>query len=210
MAKFYFEMNMKGPIEYHVNEIDEETYNELQDDEDAFECGLDLDIPLQEITGGMVLHMDNTDTFSLVVKDEDGNVVYETEDASEIPMFNYDGEKSYDYNSDEVDEDDDPIGHDLPKFKFTNVPDGFYIVEIAQSKWTTIEGDFEADEFDPSKLAFYPSEMLGYDLLEDGVSLSDFRYDGDKVEFGDVSSNDGNGDSFKLLKKDKYWSDNIW
>lgn len=207
MAKFSFELQVKGAIGLSLYEIDEDTYNELEDEE----CLEDVDIWQDVAAAATVVSYDyitESDHFSLVVKDEDGNVVYETDDASEIPMFRYDDEEemSFDYNSNEEDEDGDPIGRDLPNFEFTELPEGFYLAENDNRKWTYLEGEFEADGFDPSKLAFYPSEKLDHELCEDEVFISCIRYDGNQIELFD-ESDDGYGISYKLLKKGRYWSD---
>jgi len=213
MATFKFEMKLKAPIELRIYEIDEDTYSDYDGEDDLEDNAWDIIENAAEVANGIVMYNDdfcNSETFSLIVKDENDNVVYETNDPSSIPMFyryTYDN-KSYKYYDEEEDEEGDPIAHDLSDFEFNELPDGFYLVENIDCKWTYFEGEIETDEFDPSKLAFYPSETLDDYLCEDDVFLSCIRYDGARIEFEDDIWDDSYGSHYKLLtKEDGHFSD---
>lgn len=212
MAKFYFEMKFKGAIDLRVYEIDEDTYNDLEDDDEWEDNGLDIIENFSEVASAIVMYNDklyDSENFSLVVKDEEGNVVYETEDASSIPMYCYFpySNSICKYYDDEEGEDGDDKEYDLPNFKFEDIADGFYMIENNNLRWTYFEGEFETDNFDPSKFAFYPSEYFDDIICEDDVFISNIRYDGKPIEFEEDGS-DPYGSNFKLLTKDEDgWSD---
>lgn len=212
MAKFYFEMKFKGAVEVRVCEMDEDTYNDFENDDEWEENWMEWDGSFPDVCSAIVMYNDalyENKNFSLVVKDEEGNVVYETEDASSIPMYCYfpSSDSIIKYYDDEEGEDGDDKEYDLPNFEFKDVPDGFYMIENVDLKWTYFEGEFEADEFAPSKFAFYPSEYFDDIICEDDVFISNIRYDGKPIEFEEDGSAPY-GSNFKLLTKDEDgWSD---
>ena len=131
-----------------LENFDEETYMAVVMNEELFE---------------------NDDCFELEVRDEDGNVVYHTDDPNSINTYPY-----YDEEAEEEIEEA-PI-------EFKGVEPGTYIVEnINLDDGVELNGEFETDEFDPSKLFFFPSEYIDRLLCEDDVFLSELRYDGQQL-----------------------------
>ena len=210
MAKFTVTMELRGAIEIDPYLIDDETYDKLGvddeiDDSEANEASMYFDIERAET----VMNYDelcDCDTFSLEVRDENDNVVYKTKNPNSIKMYTYYKGEFGTYNDDENENEDGELPP-LPNFNFKNVPDGKYLIENFDLKWDTFEGEFEADEFDPSKLAFYPSEYLDSNICEDEVFLTCLRYDGKELDL-EESWSDAYGSRYKLLtKEDDNWSD---
>lgn len=215
MAKFYLNMEIKGATEVLAYQIDEETYDDLNvdeelDEDDAIDIQDSFDVTHSEV---VMTYDDLADceTFSLIVKDEDDNIVYKSHDATEFPLYWFSkyANKAYKYNEEEEEEDEDEEEkeYDLPNFTFSNLEEGHYMIENNDLKWATWEAEFEAEEFDPSKLAFYPSAFFDDSLCEDDVYLSCLRYD-TQMLYLDSDWGDNYGSNFKLLTKEKNgWSD---
>ena len=169
MTKYTLELIVKYPTEISVVKIDSDTKSELEEsscfNDDAAEVFYNAD---DYITTQVVIAEDDflgTDTFSLEVKDENGNVVYKTTDTGSITTYPY-----YDEDKDEDVE--------APNFKREPVEVGDYLIENNTLKWTTISFELETDSpFDPSKLSFYPCAYLDDILCEDDIFLSQLRYD---------------------------------
>lgn len=210
MAKFYLEMSIKGAIEIDPYLIDDDTYDELGvDDEIDYDDADEATMYFDLVRAETVMTYDelcDCDTFSLKVRDENNNVVYETKNPDSIKMYTYYKGEFGTYNDDENTNEDGDLPP-LPNFNFKNVPDGKYLIENFDLKWDNFEGEFEADEFDPSKLAFYPSEYLNSEICDDEVFLTCLRYDGKELDI-EESWTDAYGNRFKLLtKEDDNWSD---
>ena len=211
MAKFTITMELRGAIEIDPYLIDDDTYDELNvndeiDEVDADEATDYFDIERAETVMNYDVLCD-CDTFSLEVRDENDNVVYKTKNPNSIKMYNFYKGEFGTYNDDDNVDDDGVLSSPLSNFNFKNVPDGKYLIENFDLKWDTFEGEFEADEFDPSKLAFYPSEYLNSEICEDDVFLTCLRYDGKELDI-EESWTDAYGSRYKLLtKEDDNWSD---
>lgn len=210
MAKFHLEMYFKGAIEIDPYLIDDDTYDELGvDDEIDYDNAKEATMYFDIVRAETVMTYDelcDCDTFSLEVRDENDNVVYETKNPDSIKMYTYYKGVFGTYNDDENTNEDGDLPP-LPNFNFKNVPDGKYLIENFDLKWDNFEGEFEADEFDPSKLAFYPSEYLNSEICDDEVFLTCLRYDGKELDI-EESWTDAYGSRFKLLtKEDDNWSD---
>lgn len=211
MAKFTVKFELRGAVQVNPYLIDDDTYDELGvDDEidgyEAMEAAESFDIVRTET----VMTYDDLydcDTFSLEVRDENDNVVYETKNPDSIKMYSYYKGEFGTYNDDDNVDEDGVLSVPLTNFNFKNAPDGKYLINNIDLKWDTLEGEFETAEFDPSKLAFYPSEYLDSSICEDEVFLTCLRYDGKEL---DIEENwtDSYGDRYKLLtKEDDNWSD---
>ena len=139
----------------------------------------------------VVMNVDDfldSETFSWKVKDEDGNVVYETNNPDSIIRYSY-----YDKEKDEEVE--------APNLDFKGVEPGTYIVENNNLKWGTISGEFDAEDFEPSKLSFYPSETFDDNICEDDAFLQELRYDNQKLDLV-VEYSDCYGSDFNLLESE--------
>ena len=193
MASLYLELTIKYAIEVRLYGIDEEQKDELEDmgGIEEVDVGFIFDNNMIDNYETVVMNVDNfldSETFSLEVKDEDGNVVYESNAPDSIVRYPYDEEEN-----DEVVE--------APNLDFKGVEPGTYIVENNNLKWCTISGEFEAEDFDPSKLSFYPSETFDDYICEDDVFLQEIRYDNQKLDV-DVEYSDCYGSDFNLLESE--------
>ena len=156
MANYTVELSVRGATEVRLYAVDDEVQEALDDIGGVEEVDADfiIDNDLYDVYSTIVMNdctLDDSETFSLVVKDEDDNVIYETDNPSSIiryPYGDYDEEKE---------EDVEVLA---PNFDFKGVEPGVYLVENNDLKWMTLTGEFEADEFDPKKLSFHPSEVF--------------------------------------------------
>ncbi len=194
MATYTVELTIKNATEVRLYGLDEDQKAALDDLGGIEEVDLDyiFDKNFCPKYETIVMYVDafyDNKTFSLEVKDEDGKVVYETTDPESIIRYPYDNEET-----DEVVE--------APNWEFKGVEPGTYIVENNDLKWCTLEGEFEADSFDPSKLSFYPSESFDDEYIcEDDVFLQDLRYDNQNL-YLESDYSDCRGSSFKLLESE--------
>ena len=139
-----------------------------------------------------VLTWDSRMDFS--VYDEDDNEIFHTEDMGDFELW---GER---------DEDGDFTD-------FEGMPDGDYFIGFDTMKGSCWEGTFEAEEFDPKKLAFERSKelddefpMIGDDVME----VSCLRYDGEPVDLEFQSDNGSYGWTGYLYNcKEKDWWEEI-
>ena len=139
-----------------------------------------------------VLTWDSQMDFS--VYDEDDNEIYHTDDMKDFDLW---GER---------DEDGDFTD-------FEGMPDGDYFIGFDVMKGSCWEGEFEAEEFDPKKLAFERSKelddefpMIGDDVME----VSCLRYDGEEVDLEFQSDNGSYGWTGYLYScKEKDWWEEI-
>lgn len=192
MANYTVELTIKWPTEVRLYSVDDEVQEALDDiggveevDEDFFD-----DNELYNDYGTVVMNdcaLDDSETFSLEVKDEDDNVIYETTDPGSIVRYP------------EYDED---VELPTPNFDFKGVEPGTYIVENSDLKWCTLAGEFEAEEFDPKKLSFHPSEVFDQKLCNEDVFLSELRYDNQKLDM-EVDYSEDCGSNFHLLEAEE-------
>lgn len=157
----------------------------------------------------IVMNVDNfLDTevydFELSVEDEEGNVVYETTDPESINCYN----PYCKFIKDEAELEEGEFEEDYryaPNFEFKGVEDGLYLVENYGLYRSQFIGEFEADDFDPSKLSFHPSEIFDNMICEDDVFLKELRYDNQKIatdleDYWDRTDTNG----YKLLEAKKH------
>lgn len=193
MASYTVELTIKYAIEVRLYGIDEDMEEEIEDigGIEKVNVGFCFDNNLINDYETVVMNVDHfldSETFSLEVKDEDGNVVYETHDSDSIIRYPY-----YDEENDEEVE--------APNLNFKGVEPGTYIVENNNLKWCTISGEFETEDFAPSKLSFYPSETFDDYICEDDIFLQEIRYDNQKLDI-DVEYSDCYGSDFNLLESE--------
>ena len=192
MANYTVELTIKGATEVGLYLVDDEVQEALDDIGGVEEADVDFfeDNELYNDYGTIVMNdceLDDSDTFSLEVKDEDDNVIYETTDPSSIVRYP------------EYDED---VELPTPNFDFKGVKPGTYIVENNDLKWCTLTGEFEAEEFDPKKLSFHPSEVFDKMLCDEDVFLIELRYDNQKLDI-EVDYNDCYGSDLHLLEAEE-------
>lgn len=198
MTNYTVELSIKGATEVRLYSVDDEVQEALDDIGGVEEVDLDFleDNDLYNEYGTIVMDdctLDDSETFSLEVKDEDDNVIYETTDPGSIvryPEYEYDEEKEED------------VWLPTPSFEFKGVEPGTYLVENNDLKWCTLTGEFEADEFDPKKLSFHPSEIFDKILCDEDVFLSELRYDNQKLDI-EVDYIDPYGSDFHLLEAEE-------
>jgi hypothetical protein len=198
MANYTVELTIRYAEEVHLYSVADEVKDEVKEAVDdiggvekidrQFIEDNDLDYEISTIVMNCDC-LDDSNTFKLEVKDEDGNIVYETTDPQSIIRYPYDDEET-----------DEEI--EAPNFEFQGVEPGTYIVENIALKWCTLTGEIETDEFDPSKLAFFPSEIFDGIICEDDVFLQELRYDSQKLGMYDEYS-DCFGSDFNLLEAEE-------
>lgn len=198
MANYTVELSVKGATEVRLYAVDDEVQEALDDIGGVEEIDLDFmfDNELLDDYSTIVMNdcvLDDSKTFSLVVKDEDDNVIYETDNPSSIIRYPYD-----DYDE-EKEEDVEVLA---PNFDFKGVEPGVYIVENNDLKWVTLTGEFETDEFDPKKLSFHPSEVFDKMICDEDVFLIELRYDNQKTDI-EIDYTDCYGSDFRLLEAEK-------
>ena len=139
-----------------------------------------------------VLTWDSRMDFS--VYDENDNEIFHTDNMGDFELW---GER---------DEDGDFTD-------FEGMPDGDYFIGFDTMKGSCWEGTFEAEEFDPKKLAFERSKELNdeFPLVGDDImEVSCLRYDGKEVELEFLSDNGSYGWSGYLYHcKEKDWWEEI-
>ena len=128
----------------------EQTYFEMVDEKD-------YDFELED-----AFLTKNVDRFSLVVKDESGEIIYESDDVEDLLKKDM---------TDIFNEDD---GAALGGWKFKGIKDGTYLVDVQTLKGNYITGELDIDgEFDPDRLYIIKSTELDDELTgEDMFSTS--------------------------------------
>ena len=124
--------------------------------------------------------MPDVDRFSLIIKDEEGNIVFECNDVKEIPDPTF---------------DDD--GVEIKGWDWEGVEDGLYLTRIQTIKGCYYTGGFELDEpFDKDKLYIIRDLQINDELMGDDVFPIDTIYyrrgknidlEGDKIGLEDNS-----------------------
>lgn len=198
MANYTIELTIRNAEEVHLYSVADEVKDEVKEAVDDIGGVEKIDLQFIEDNeldyeiSTIVMNcdcLDDSDTFKLEVKDEDGNIVYETTAPQSIIRYPYDDEET----GEEI---------EAPNFEFRGVEPGTYIVENIALKWCTLTGEIETDEFDPSKLAFFPSEIFDGYICEDDVFLQELRYDSQKLGMYDEYS-DCFGSDFNLLEAEE-------
>lgn len=199
MATYIIDMEIMYAIEVGVCPIDEDTKKELEDLGGPEEVDADFyyDNDLLPYHATIVMNegvfYDN-EIFSLEVKDENENVIYRTTDPKSIIRYPY-----YNEETKEVIE--------APNWKFKGFEDGHYLVFNDDLKSCALYGEFEADEFDPSKLSFHPSEFFDTIFCKNDVFLQEVRYDNQKLDI-EVEYTDSFGVDITLREsKDGHFND---
>lgn len=106
------------------------------------------------------LLMKDCDRFLLIIKDEEGNVVYQEGNPKKL-----------------IDLTCDDDGEPIPEFKFNGVEDGTYLTRIQTIKGCNYSGEFELDEpFDADKLYIIRDTEIDDELMGDDVYPLDKIY----------------------------------
>lgn len=100
------------------------------------------------------------DRYRLTIKDENGNVVYNSTDVKELNDFTYD--------------DDD---NEIEGWEFKGLEDGFYLTHIQTLQGCFYSGQFELDTpFDKDKLYLVRDTVINDELMSDDVFPMDKLY----------------------------------
>lgn len=199
MAKYTLELTIKYATELTLAELDEETKEKLESSEDFDDEAYDVFHDSEYVAQGVVMNNDtlyNADTFSLTVKDEDDNEIWSTTDVSQIKEYP------------ELDENDEELP--IPNFHYHPLQEGDYLVENNMMKWCTITYWLELkddEEFDPSKLGFYPSSQFDYYLCEDDIHLTELAYGNHVIDDRTYEYNDNYSIDYKIIHFDGEYSD---
>ncbi len=165
--KYTVELTDKGMLKIHWAKLDDEHIDQLESMMgtcDSSEIG-DILFDLPDDNWDLTKKEDSFtegDHFNLKVTDEAGNVVYETKDPEDI--FSYDKE--------------------CPQQEVPTREEGTYLVSVDELKWFTLTGEFETDNFDPSKFCLCSNleiaVICGEDM-EDMVDFNQFYYDDQRL-----------------------------
>lgn len=156
--KYTIELSVRGKG-LQLLSLDEDEKNELleEDLDEVYSDWIekkdyDFDIESQYL-------MPQCDRFRLTIKDEDGNVVYETESVMDL--------------KDRTADDDVEISG----WEFEGVEDGIYLVRIQTIKGCYYTGEFELEEpFDENKLYIIRDTEINDELMGDDVFPIDRLY----------------------------------
>lgn len=208
MAKkqFRVEINTKGSFEIEVAAVDSKEYNVdeisaddfeeiLQDGEYIVNCGLG-----DEWCG----------TFEMTVSDENGDVVFESENFSDFRFV---------VESDVTEDEDFPTTVD-PKNATTvwenrwaedgnGQEPGIYAVRRHEIKWLSLNFVVEDEKFDPSKLMFVSNRKLR-GLFYDYMTDPGYVFYGDKfvnVDFDEEYEEYGYDDCIMEKTEDGWWEE---
>ena len=171
----------------------------MESSEDFNDEAYDVFHDSEYVAQGVVMNNDalyNADTFSLTVKDEDDNEIWSTTDVSQIKEYP------------ELDENDEELP--IQNFHYHPLQEGDYLVENNMMKWCTITYWLElkdGEEFDPSKLGFYPSSQFDYYLCEDDIHLTELAYDNHVIDDRTYEYNDNYSTDYKIIHFDGEYSD---
>ncbi len=211
MAKYTVLLSVNRPVELKLYKLDAEMKKMLDDAGGVEEVGQRFFFEnewLEEDYEAIVMNENRFEGFDpeqedfyLEVKDEKGKVVYKTNDPMAVRRYPcIDREYLLDFLLDDDENvDEDEVDRIVHSFNFKGVEPGTYLVENYFLRFAELNGEFEADEFDPSKLAFFPSEQFDHNLCEDDVFLSELRYE--EKEIGMFDEKDMDYDSeFNVLE----------
>ena len=199
MAKYTLELTIKYATELTLTELDEDTKEKLESSDDFDDEAYDVFYDSEYVAQGVVMNNDalyNADTFSLTVKDEDDNEIWSTTDVSQIKEYP------------ELDENDEELP--IQNFHYHPLEEGDYLVENNMMKWCTITYWLElkdGEEFDQSKLGFYPSSQFDYYLCEDDIHLTELAYDNHVIDDRTYEYNDNYSTDYKIIHFDGEYSD---
>lgn len=152
--KYFIELGVRGRG-VELIELTEDEKNKLLKEKclnDVYldwvdECGYNFELERYFLTP-------NVDRFTLTIRDENNNVVYESEDVMELEdrTFDDDGECQ------------------VKGWTFDGVKDGYYLTRIQTIKGCWYEGEFEIDgTFDKDKLYVVQDKNIEEELLGDYV-----------------------------------------
>lgn len=162
--------------EVTIGRVDKEQMELLLEDngEELTDKVFSLDTPHHEIDDQLHCWGCGIDDATVIVKDEDGLEVLNTE--SGVGM--HDDLELYNFIYTEV-------GHNLP-----------LLMTISGEKGTFFEGEFECDEFDVDKLKLIIQEEVGINDYYVGDIISGVSYDGEEL---DNWGGDTSGKSFDVV-----------
>lgn len=199
MANYTIELQIKYATELSIVGLDEETKEQLESSEDFDDDAYSVIFEFEKEAQGVVMNsyvLYHSDTFSLKVKDEDDNEIWSTTDASGIKVY-----PEYDENDEEI---------PTQNFFYHPLVEGDYLVENNMMKWCTITYELElkdGEEFDPSKLGFYPSSQFDDTLCEDDIHLTELAYGNHVISDRTYEYNDNFSTSYKIIHFDGEYSD---
>jgi formylglycine-generating enzyme required for sulfatase activity len=186
MARYKIELCIRWATEVRLYWLDKEDQEALEamggvENLDAVSKFM-YDNCLGDAAGAIVMDdycLESGCHFELDVVDEDGNVVYKTDDPCSIKTL---------------------ASGEAPNFVFEGVEPDTYLVQNSHLDVTTISGEIETDVFDPSKLSFFPSEYLDHVLCKGDVFLGELRYDNQKLQDIDEGWETAFDCGFKVLE----------
>lgn len=209
MEKFRFEMKIQGPTSLKLFKLDENTYRELEKSKDLAEDWKTKAGEFEQVASEVVMNVEKfwrEADFSLVVKDEEDNLVFKTTNAEVLSVFNNLGcEESFEYGG-KTDSDGHPVECNLPLYEYKGLPIGYYLAENEKLEYIKFNGEFETDRFIPSALMLFPSEELDCVICENDVFLSRIRYYYAPVKCEVEYHSAGSENKLKLLDNEDDWS----
>lgn len=192
MMEYHIEIHCNSAYQICGTFIEDADYEKLTAAENSYKQADDL---LEECWTNFVWCNPHSCEFELVVKDNKGNVVYQTNNYLSIPSYQYcrDDKKFYHRFFKSGNKDDFGSGSEhLLGFSFEGSYDryeeecriyNFLIGKYAEDNFV-LNADFEAEApFNPSKLAFYPIDCPIDDIdIVNGLGPIDrLAYDGEEI-----------------------------
>lgn len=206
MARYTIQMTVRPAEVVELFTIDPATKKSLEEADDLAQAASDVLFDGVDensyATETVINEADyyNIDEFLLEVMDEDGDVVYSTEDIESIKTFPYyDEEKEEDI--------------DAPDFTPKTPQTGDYLLKNTVLGCCNITAELDIDgEFDSSKLSFHPSANLDCQICEDDVFLSCLRYDNEEIyPEHEFEEDDIDHVYYKIMSYDgTRWNGNRW
>ncbi len=190
--KYTVELTDKGILKIHWAKLDAEHLEELEsmvgtcDSSDIGDILFDLRDTHWDLTKNEDSFTEG-DRFNLKVTDEAGNVVYETKDPESI--FSYDKE--------------------WPEQEIPEIDYGTYLVSIDELKWFTLTGEFETDNFNPSKFCLCNNQEISALCGEDMVDFNQFYYDNQCLKMEEPEDYDDYGITLLKIKHNNSQADEI-
>jgi hypothetical protein len=168
MKKYTVEMTIKGLSKVHWSKVHDKSSEEIDADiEEGIDEGYADEVIVDLIDSNdnnwdLIINdeefVDNNDTFTIEVKDEDGNVVFKSNDPESV------------FHDDDDDDDNIPVSAD----RYPG--DGTYLIELEMLKWYSLTGTFETEDFQPSKFHLDFNGELEYIMNMDNVDFKKLRY----------------------------------